>query len=299
MVTTSKLKASDRQALVHKVVTILRKRYGGSLPKEHRNVLETMLFAVCLENSSHAAADEALKGLLASFHDLNEIRVSSVSELEQALGGLNDADWKALRMRDILHYVFEKYYAFDFEPLRRKTTDLAVKQLAKIKTLTPFVQTYTLQHSLGSHAIPLDDVLCRVLAWLGLIAPSLSTEQAAEELKPVIRKSDVTLACHLLRAFGTDPTFAPALKITKGMLENGEVDAATGPDRLTQLLAKPPAKASKTARKKPAAVARSKSAARKQQGKSKTPITRKVSRPKPRTKQSAKRTPAASSSRKK
>ena len=39
----------------------------------------------------------ALKKLIGSFFDLNEIRVSSVNELELVLAPLNKADWKGLR----------------------------------------------------------------------------------------------------------------------------------------------------------------------------------------------------------
>src|SRR5690606_1394941 len=107
--TIAKLKASDRQLLLRKVVTILKKRYGGNVPKESRNVLETMIFACCLEDARYEDAEAAYQNLLASFHDLNEIRVSSISEVERSLERLDDAAWRAFRARDVLQYVFEEY----------------------------------------------------------------------------------------------------------------------------------------------------------------------------------------------
>lgn len=277
----AKLKASDRQLVLRKVMTILKRKYGGSVPKDERNVLETMIFACCLEDASHEEAEAAYRNLLASFHDWNEIRVSSISEVERSLDRLDDAAWRAFRARDILQYVFEEYYIFDFESLRRKTLDAAEKQLAKIRGLTPFVRLYTLQHALGAHVIPVDDTLCRVLAWVGMIEPGTSPDQAAEDLKSSVRKSDVPLLCHLLRQLGTDPDFKASLKITKSMLTNGAVDPGDTTERLEELLKSPRSKTSRK-RKKPAArTSQSRNATRKSAtGKS---VSKKVTRRKPAT----------------
>ncbi len=283
---TTKLKASDRQVLFRKIANVLKKKYGSSVPKDQRNVLETMLFACCLEDARYADAEAAYTSMLTTFHDLNEIRVSSISELERSLERQEDAAWRAFRVRDILQYVFEKYYVFDFEPLRRKTMDSAVKQLAKIKCLSSFVQLYTLQHSLGAHVIPMDQTLCRVVAWLGLIPPDMPPDKAAEEVKSSVRKSDAPLLCHLLRELGADPVYKSAFKITKAMLTDGEVDPTDGPKRLEALLKSPPksSEALSKSRKKPmakssASATRKSKAAKKPAGKEAT-VTKKVSRPK-------------------
>ena len=289
----AKLKASDRQLLLRKVMAVLKKKYGGSVPKDERNVLETMLFACCLEDARYDDAEAAYQNLLSTFHDLNEIRVSSISEVERSLETLDDAAWRAFRVRDVLQYVFEEYYVFDFEALRRKTMEGAEKQLGKIKGLTPFVQLYTLQQSLGAHVIPMDDTLCRVVAWMGLIAPDTSPEQAAEEMKTSVRKSDVPLLCHLLRQLGTDPEFKSSFKITKAMLTDGAVDPSDISDRLGEMFKNPrKSKTGSRTRKKP--VSREKSnGERKSRGATKPTagksVTKKVARPKP---ASAKKTAA-------
>src|SRR5690606_24936161 len=136
---SSKLKASDRQAIFKKLATALKKKYGGSIPKHKYNVLDTLLFACCLENVTHDDAEAAFERLLEAFDDLNVVRVSSVKEIEQALGEVDEVAWKALRIRECLQYVFEKHYAFDFEPLKRKTMDAAEKELAKIPHMSAFV----------------------------------------------------------------------------------------------------------------------------------------------------------------
>lgn len=271
MAAAHKLKASEKQALVRKLTTALRKEYKGGLPRDQRSVLDTLLFAICVENSTRAEAETALQRMGEMFHDLNEVRVSSISELAEAFGDLRDAEWKALRVRSALQFVFERQFAFDFESLRKKNHEQAVKQLEKIRDLTPFNRNYVLQEALGAHFVPLDDAQRRAVIWLGLVAPGTSVEQAAEELKPAIRKADAPLFCHYLRCLATDPRVAAEFaKVDSGAPEGG-YDPATAIERLSALLAAKPTAGKSTSRKKASSQASSKSATAKK--KTKRPAT--------------------------
>ena len=85
MGTTRATKAADKSQVCRKFVNALHKLYGKSVPKIELPVIETMLFGACLEDNPWAPAEASLKKLISSFFDLNEIRVSSVNELELAL----------------------------------------------------------------------------------------------------------------------------------------------------------------------------------------------------------------------
>lgn len=278
--TTKKMKTSDRQGVVRKVTAILKKKFGRAAPRDGRPVLETLLYAICLENTSQETAEKALDGLIASFHDLNEIRVSSITEIEAVLGGLPAADWKALRIREALQFTFEKYYSFDLDVLKRKTADIAEKQLSKIPYLTPFVRAYVFQNCLGAHSVPVDDASRQVVQWLGLVPLEADNVAAAEEMKSILRKPDAPQFCALIRAAATDRKYAGTF--TAGTAaQNGEIDPGTAAERLKQHLAKPPrvvAKPIKKSRPKPPASSRN---AKKSHGKgSGTPVHKRVSKPK-------------------
>ena len=187
---TKKLKASDRQAISRKVMAVLKKRYGGSLPRDSHPVLETLLFAACLENSDYESVQRVFAHMLESFHDLNEIRVSSITEIERVLTDLADPEWKALRIRETLQHTFEKHYSFDLDALKRKTMDAADKQLSEIRYLTPFMRTYVLQNCLGSHVVQIDDASLDVLVWLGLVDAGATQEGASEDMKAALKKQD-------------------------------------------------------------------------------------------------------------
>lgn len=262
------LKASEKQAILKKLVTEMKKRYGGSLPKQGRSGFETLLFAVCLEDSPYKSAEAAYHRLLESFFDLNEIRVSSVTEIQQALTGLEDADWKAMRLRDALQHTFEKHYAFDLEILKRKTQDVAAKELEEIPNQTSFVRLYTVQQALGAHVLPIDNTMKRVLIWLGLIDAEATPESASEDLKSAVKKSDAPLLCHLLKCVATDPELTSEFE--EPAIDGGGFDGSTAAARLAGLFKTGGRKRSKKAakkavsRKKPEkkAAARSSSAAK-------------------------------------
>src|SRR5262249_31326289 len=140
MVAANRSKSADKQEVCRKVTSLLKKAYSATPYKQDLPVLETLLYAVCLENSSPERAGAIYARLLNAFHDLNEVRVSSISELQPTFEELTDPEWRAARVKNALQYVFETNYAFDFESLRRKTAELAAKQLSKIPSLSPFVR---------------------------------------------------------------------------------------------------------------------------------------------------------------
>lgn len=247
MTIAQRMKAADKQAVCKKLVNLLKKTYKGSVPKSDRPILETMLFGVLQENATPEAARKAYDQLHAAFHDLNEIRVSSITELERVLQDLPEPEWKAMRIRSVLHHIFEKHFAYDFEILRRKTHELAGKQLAKIDRLSPFVRNYTLQSGLGSHVLPFDDCMTRAVIWFGLADADASPEAASEAVKPAIRKSDAPVFCQLVRYFATDAKVMKALEARVKKVPEEGFDPATAAERLTELLKNPTAPPKKVA----------------------------------------------------
>lgn len=202
--TSSRAKAAERQAVLKKLLPALKKHFKWSLPKGDRPVLETMLYAVCLENLSPDEADRCYARFHEEFPDLNEARVSQVSEIERAFPGHADSEWRGFRIRAVLQFVFEKSFTFEFESLKKKTLELAVKQLARLKHATPFIRNYTLQSSVGAHILPIDDATKRLVVWLGLADPNQSDEEIGEALKSSVRKAEAALFCHAVRLAATD-----------------------------------------------------------------------------------------------
>lgn len=257
-----KISTSDKQAICKKLMTLLKKRYSATLPKYDRPVLETILHGICLENTTNALADQVFEDLLDGFHDLNEIRVSTISELESVFAPVGDAEWRSYRIRSVLQYVFDKEFCFDLEAMRKKTLEQAQKQLNRMKALTPFVLNHTLQVVLGSHLVPADEKILHASKWLGLLPPDESIETASDNLKSAVRKSDAPLFSHLLRCLATDEELAADFDLDRNPLPEDGVDLMEAPSRLEDLFAHPLSKQKKKPKKKKAA-AKTKKATRK------------------------------------
>lgn len=245
--------------MLKKLLPLLKKHFKITLPKSDRQVLDIMLYACCLENQSPAEADKCYDRFRQLFPDLNEARVSQVSELEPAFPGLADGEWRAFRLRAVLQFVFEKSFTFEFESLKKKTLELAVKQLAKLKHGTPFIRNYTLQSAVGAHILPIDDSMKRLLVWMGLAEAAQSEEDIGESLKSSVRKAEAALFCQALRLAATHDRVRGNLPDLSETPADG-FDPATAIERLNDLLsgkgkaksaAKPPVKS--VAAKKPAA----------------------------------------------
>ena len=235
MVAASRAKTSDRAAILKKLLPAIKKQYKVAVPKHDRPVLETILFAICLEDATVVDAEHSYARLFSEFPDLNEIRVSSVKEIERAFAGQTDPEWRAFRVRSVLQYVFEKSFAFEFESLRKKTLELATKQLAKIKHLSTFVRNYTLQAVIGAHLIPIDPAMGRSLVWLGLVPPNQDVEQMGETLKAVVRKTEVPLFCFSIRCLATDKAVLDEFDSAKFPAPEEGHDGSLVTDRLDAL----------------------------------------------------------------
>lgn len=205
MVASQRPKPLDKQEICRKVTAVLKKAYHSTPPRKELPVLETLLYAICLEDSTPDVADKVYERLFHHFRDLNEARVSSISELQAVFQDQDHSAWRALRLKNALQFAFDSHYAFELESLKRKTAELATKQLNRIVGVSYFARAWLLSHCLGSHVLPVDDRMHAVLVWLGLVDHESQPEQAAESLRGSIRKADAPLFCHLLRCLALDP----------------------------------------------------------------------------------------------
>jgi endonuclease-3 len=188
----------------------LHKEYGKQVPQFSMPVLETMLFAACLENNSWDATEQGYDRLNKMYYDLNEIRVSSVAEIEETLNS-PQGDWSGLRIRSILRFVFETTYTYDYDKLKRLTQESGQKRLKKIDNMSPFIRNFTIQHCLGGYLVSLDEVSTRAAIHLGIVPPGSNEEQAGEFLKQGLKKADTSAFMHALRCLATDPRFIERL----------------------------------------------------------------------------------------
>lgn len=182
-------------------VLSVMKRQPAAPPTGERPVFEQLIYGMLREGATREQTDLAYRNLVERFFDWNEIRVSQTPEVEAALENLPGAAQKAERVIGVLHAVFEDFFCFSLEDIAKKGLRNAVKQLQeKFTDASDFAIAWVVQHSLGGHAIPLDEPALRCLRRLGVI----SDESDLELLR-------AGLEHHVPKAKG--PVFAEALSV--------------------------------------------------------------------------------------
>ena len=224
---------------VHKV---LKRHYKPVKPDPERPVLEHLLLACCLEDARYEPAEETFAALVHTFFDWNEIRVTSVRELGEAMAGLPDPRAAANRLKRVLQGVFEETYSFDLEDRRKKNLGPTVKWLRKIDGTSNFTVAYVVQSALGGHAIPVDSGVLEVLRLLDLISDKDVEAGVVPGLDRAVSKSKGVEFGSVLHQLGADFTANPYSLPLRNILLEINPDAA---ERL------PKRRATKPAEKKP------------------------------------------------
>ena len=190
---------TTKQQLLTQVYAVLKKKIPASPePETPHPILEEVLYAILREGVPNSEADAAFLKIKTGFVDLNEMRVSSVQDVADAIEGLADAGNKAERIVKFLQEHFERTYTFALDDLEKKGLKQAAKQLARYKDhgVSDFVVAWVMQRSLEGHAIPLDEPTIRVLQRLGAI------DEEIEELEA----TRATLEHYIPKSTGIDFT---------------------------------------------------------------------------------------------
>lgn len=167
-------------------------------------MLEHLLFACLLENSSHDTAEQVFTNLQEGYFDWNEVRVSTVRELTEVTKPLVDAPEAATRLKQTLHSVFEAIYQFDLESLKKQNIGQAVKQLQKYIGTTPFAVSYVTQMALGGHSIPVNRGLLTAFQVVGVISDGEAQKGVVPGLERAVSKKKGVEYGSLLHQLGVE-----------------------------------------------------------------------------------------------
>jgi hypothetical protein len=207
--------AKNRSSLIAKLQKVLKQHYKPITPSGPRQLLEHMLFACCLENSHYDRAEKTYQNLATSFFDWNEVRVSTVKELSEAMRDLPDPMAAASNLKRILQTVFESSYSFDLEAVKKQNLGAGIKRLGKLEGATPFVVAYGTQQGLEGHFIPLDRGALEVLYIVGIASEAERASGAVAGLERAIPKKQGAMFGSLLHQFAADfiaNPFSPTVK---------------------------------------------------------------------------------------
>ncbi|MDO4586455.1 MAG: hypothetical protein Q4C95_04070, partial [Planctomycetia bacterium] len=191
---------SKEQKVIKSLCKVLRKKYKEipSLLNKKHSVLEHLIYAAFLENTSIEKANYSFSVLERYFIDWNEIRVSTANELASVFPLLHDPVRTGERIRRTLQWIFENYFKFDLEELRGQKIEEIHQFLANIPFTTHFMIHYVSHLLLGIPTIPLDEGLLRVMRLL----EQVQINDENHEFVPIFNKIDSSYFS-LLHEFGS------------------------------------------------------------------------------------------------
>ncbi len=160
---------TSKTQLLTDIQTALKKHYNISPPSEKLSVIEAVIYGICREGTTRHAAEKVISDFKSEFFDWNEVRVSTIEELQVVFKHFPDSEARANRLRRFLRQLFEKTYSFNLDALIKKPQKEALKTLSEYEALSSdFVLAVVIRFALGGHAIPIDVPARRALGRLGV-----------------------------------------------------------------------------------------------------------------------------------
>jgi len=185
-------------------------------------LLDHLLVGVLSAQVDEERAAKAARALSEAFLDLNEARVSPLSELASVLEpSLGEAAWEgALQVRNALQDVFEGTHGLDLEPLRGREPEDQRKFLKELPHTIGGPGAAVFQLAVGEDRLALPPAEQRVLGRLGLLPRSANPVSVRKSLERQVKPAD---RMKFAWAFGSHAAF-PCRKVpvceTCPVLEN-------------------------------------------------------------------------------
>ena len=203
--------AKNRGDLFTKLHKIVKKEYSLIATPSNRTVLEHMIYGAVLEDATFEAADEAFAKLQENFYDWNEVLVTTRNELAELMKSVNKPAEAASRVKKSLHGVFEKYYQFDLEFLKKENLSKAVQSMETFTGVSQFTIAYTAQNGLGGHSIPIDQSFMNLMYAIGAISEKELKSRKITGLERTIPKAkgiEFSVLVHQLAVAFTSAPFS-------------------------------------------------------------------------------------------
>ena len=181
--------AKNRADLIANLFKVLKKEYQPILPPSNRTVIENAIYGCCLEDSTFEGADEAFAKLHENYFDWNEVRVTTAAELARTMKSLAHPMQSAERLKKLLYGIFETYYQFDLEFLKKENLSKAVIQFEKMTGVSPYIISYMSQNGLSGHSIPTDRSLLELMVVIGVITEEEAKKGRVPGLERAIPKA--------------------------------------------------------------------------------------------------------------
>ncbi|MFA5251221.1 MAG: hypothetical protein WC454_01375 [Phycisphaerae bacterium] len=146
----------DYSKKVQKLYRSLKHKYPAVQKVTYEEPVDALVYAIVSAELSEPAAQSAINKLAEHFVDWNDLRISRVEEIAEAIGPeVSAARNIASAITAALRTVFSKYNMVSLKALSKMSKRPAKAFLEKIEGVNRFAVDYCMLTSLHGHAIPL------------------------------------------------------------------------------------------------------------------------------------------------
>lgn len=161
---------------------------------------EALICGIIHERLHESAAHRAIKGIRSAFVDWNDLRVSRVEEVVEALGEDSPASRAAATsLTSALKDIFDEYHKVSLQALKVQGKRPARQCLERFEGVSRFVVNYCLLTALQAHAVPLTEDMVEYLRQHKLIETNADQEDIEGFLTRQIAAKDAFEFYALLR----------------------------------------------------------------------------------------------------
>ena len=176
-------------AWVRKILQRLERKIGARKPPGDVDPFRMMILSILSHRVKSRRASRVLARLERGFVDWNEVRVSTLGEIEAAIQEVDPFKNKALVLRRALEEVFRRTHALDMEFFLEFRPRQAREFLGPIEGLDSKTRSDLLALVEKSYSIPSDEDFLRVCMRVGLVSDDLSAGEAAKVLSRLVPKT--------------------------------------------------------------------------------------------------------------
>ena len=169
----------------------LKKKSVKIQPVKFDDPLEAIVFGLIAENITQTDAQVAYKRFKADFVDINDLRVSSLTEIMEMLGSQDPLTKdSAQRIKTVLKDVFERHNRLTLEGLKKIGKKPAKKTVDKTQGVSQFASDFCFLTALEGHSIPLTEKMIKFLKENELVHPDADSADMAGFLERQISAKD-------------------------------------------------------------------------------------------------------------
>ncbi len=191
---------------LHKLYRELKRVHPKVEKPTYEDPAEALICGIISEKMSESATCKALREIRAAFVDWNDLRVSRIEEIVEAMGSnASSSRDAALALTAALRGIYDEHHKISLAVLKKLGKRPAKQGLEKLQGASRFVINYCMLTSMEAHAVPLTENMIAYLRRNEIIAPNAEEEDIEGFLTRQVSAKDAYEFYALLRRESESP----------------------------------------------------------------------------------------------